>query len=134
MTVPLGPASDFHHDRWPKTSPAAGAEKPHSHFEGIMPRWKHCANIALTAVFNLATGRFLTECHSGFRAYSRRYLTAVRRTPSSKRVIHPRVEAGLAVEARCRQHSGSGGGTWLAFGAGVRQDGLPCLRARARPG
>jgi glycosyltransferase involved in cell wall biosynthesis len=47
------------------------------YFEGGMPRWKYCANIALTAAFNLATGRFLTECHSGFRAYSRRYLTSV---------------------------------------------------------
>ena len=47
------------------------------YFEGGMPRWKYCANIALTAAFNLATGRFLSECHSGFRAYSRRYLTAV---------------------------------------------------------
>jgi len=42
-----------------------------------MPRWKYCANITLTAAFNLMTGRFLTECHTGFRAYSRRYLTAV---------------------------------------------------------
>ncbi|MFI5340652.1 MAG: glycosyltransferase family 2 protein [Candidatus Methylomirabilales bacterium] len=47
------------------------------YFEGGMPRWKYCANITLTAAFNLTTGRFLTECHTGFRAYSRRYLTAV---------------------------------------------------------
>jgi glycosyltransferase involved in cell wall biosynthesis len=47
------------------------------YFEGGMPRWKYFANIILTAAFNLATGRFLTECHTGFRAYSRRYLTAV---------------------------------------------------------
>ena len=47
------------------------------YFEGGMPRWKYCANVALTAAFNIATGRFLTECHTGFRAYSRRYLTAV---------------------------------------------------------
>ncbi|MEI8191051.1 MAG: glycosyltransferase family 2 protein, partial [candidate division NC10 bacterium] len=47
------------------------------YFEGGMPRWKYCANIALTAAFNLATGRFLTECHSGFRAYSRTYLYTV---------------------------------------------------------
>lgn len=47
------------------------------YFDGGMPRWKYVANIILTAAFNVATGRFLSECHSGFRAYSRRYLTAV---------------------------------------------------------
>jgi glycosyltransferase involved in cell wall biosynthesis len=47
------------------------------YFEGGMPRWKYCANILLTAAFNLMTGRYLTECHSGFRAYSRTYLTTV---------------------------------------------------------
>lgn len=47
------------------------------YFEGGMPRWKYVANIVLTAAFNVATGRFLSECHSGFRAYSRRYLEAV---------------------------------------------------------
>jgi glycosyltransferase involved in cell wall biosynthesis len=47
------------------------------YFEGGMPRWKYVANIFLTAAFNIATGRYLSECHSGFRAYSRRYLTTV---------------------------------------------------------
>jgi glycosyltransferase involved in cell wall biosynthesis len=47
------------------------------YFEGGMPRWKYVANIMLTAAFNVATGRYLTECHSGFRAYSRCYLTTV---------------------------------------------------------
>jgi len=44
---------------------------------GGMPRWKYNANIALTAVANIAFGIFLTEYHSGFRAYSRAYLRAV---------------------------------------------------------
>jgi len=57
------------------------------YFEGGMPRWKYCANIALTAAFNLATGRFLTECHSGFRAYSRRYLTSVNFTANSNSFV-----------------------------------------------
>jgi glycosyltransferase involved in cell wall biosynthesis len=46
--------------------------------EGGMPRWKFVANIALTALANIAFWRYLTEIHSGFRAYSRRYLEAVR--------------------------------------------------------
>src|SRR5207302_5550960 len=47
------------------------------YFEGGMPRWKYVANIILTAAFNVATGRYLSDCHSGFRAYGRRYLTTV---------------------------------------------------------
>lgn len=39
-----------------------------------MPLWKFVANIVLTAIANLAFGIFLTEYHSGFRAYSRKYL------------------------------------------------------------
>lgn len=46
--------------------------------EGGMPWWKYVANIFLTALANVVFGRFLTEIHSGFRAYSRRYLTTVR--------------------------------------------------------
>ncbi len=45
--------------------------------EGGMPGWKFVANVALTAVFNIACGVYLTEIHSGFRAYTRRYLEAV---------------------------------------------------------
>ncbi len=47
------------------------------YFQGGMPKWKYVANIMLTAAFNVLTGRFLSESHSGFRAYSRRYLQAV---------------------------------------------------------
>ena len=46
--------------------------------EGGMPRWKYVANVFLTAVANVTFGRYLTEIHSGFRAYSRRYLETVR--------------------------------------------------------
>lgn len=46
--------------------------------EGGMPRWKYIANIALTAFANIVFGRYLTEIHSGFRAYSRKYLETVR--------------------------------------------------------
>jgi len=43
-----------------------------------MPWWKYVANILLTASANIAFGRYLTEIHSGFRAYSRKYLQSVR--------------------------------------------------------
>lgn len=45
--------------------------------EGGMPKWKYLANLFLTAVANAAFYIFLSEYHSGLRAYSRRYLEAV---------------------------------------------------------
>jgi glycosyltransferase involved in cell wall biosynthesis len=45
--------------------------------EGGMPKWKYLANIFLTAVENAAFYMYLTEYHSGLRAYSRRYLEMV---------------------------------------------------------
>jgi glycosyltransferase involved in cell wall biosynthesis len=45
--------------------------------EGGMPKWKYLANLFLTAVANAAFYVFLSEYHSGLRAYSRRYLEAV---------------------------------------------------------
>ena len=45
--------------------------------EGGMPLWKHNANILLTAFENVVLGIYLTEYHSGFRAYSAKYLKAV---------------------------------------------------------
>jgi len=50
----------------------AGAAK-----RGGMPRWKRIANRFLTAVENLAMGRRFAECHTGYRAYSRRFLETV---------------------------------------------------------
>jgi SAM-dependent methyltransferase len=44
--------------------------------EGGMPLWKQNANILLTAVENVVFGTYLTEYHSGFRAYSRKALRA----------------------------------------------------------
>ncbi len=46
--------------------------------DGGMPGWKYNANIFLTALANLVFRRYLTEIHSGFRAYSRKYLETVR--------------------------------------------------------
>ena len=45
--------------------------------EGGMPRWKYNANIFLTALENISFGVYLSEYHSGFRAYSARALKAV---------------------------------------------------------
>lgn len=45
--------------------------------EGGMPKWKYFANLFLTMVENATFYIFLSEYHSGFRAYSKRYLEAV---------------------------------------------------------
>jgi glycosyltransferase involved in cell wall biosynthesis len=46
--------------------------------EGGMPWWKYVANVLLTALANIVFRRYLTEIHSGFRAYSREFLETVR--------------------------------------------------------
>src|SRR6202035_327496 len=45
--------------------------------EGGMPKWKYLANVFLTALANATFYTFLSEYHSGLRAYSRRYLEGV---------------------------------------------------------
>jgi len=45
--------------------------------EGGMPKWKYLANLFLTVVANATFYVFLSEYHSGLRAYSRRYLETV---------------------------------------------------------
>lgn len=42
-----------------------------------MPRWKFLANRFLTAIENRMLGTKLTEAHTGYRAYSRRFLLTV---------------------------------------------------------
>lgn len=46
--------------------------------EGGMPKWKYVANVFLTAIANVVFYMFLTEYHSGMRAYTRKFLTTVR--------------------------------------------------------
>jgi glycosyltransferase involved in cell wall biosynthesis len=46
--------------------------------EGGMPKWKYLGNIFLTAMENAAFYMYLTEYHSGLRAYTRRYLETVK--------------------------------------------------------
>lgn len=45
--------------------------------KGGMPLWKHNANILLTALENVILQTYLTEYHSGFRAYHRRVLERI---------------------------------------------------------
>src|SRR3954470_13665479 len=45
--------------------------------EGGMPKWKYLANLFLTMLANATFYVFLSEYHSGLRAYSRRYLETV---------------------------------------------------------
>jgi hypothetical protein len=44
---------------------------------GGMPRWRFLSNRFLTIVENLSLGQHLSECHTGFRAYSRRLLETI---------------------------------------------------------
>jgi glycosyltransferase involved in cell wall biosynthesis len=46
--------------------------------ENGMPKYKYYANILLTAFANIIFKRYLTEIHSGFRAYSKKYLELIR--------------------------------------------------------
>lgn len=50
---------------------------PKAALAGGMPRYKYVSNRFLTAVENLVMGTSLSECHTGYRAYSRRLLEAV---------------------------------------------------------
>ncbi len=44
---------------------------------GGMPKWKYFFNISLSALANIIFGIYLTEYHSGLRAYTRHYLESV---------------------------------------------------------
>jgi glycosyltransferase involved in cell wall biosynthesis len=72
--------------------------------EGGMPKWKYFANLALTAAANAAFYVFLSEYHSGLRAYSRRYLETVRLDANSDdfvfdtEIIAQGVDAGLRIQ------------------------------------
>jgi glycosyltransferase involved in cell wall biosynthesis len=50
---------------------------PTSALRGGMPAYKYWANRFLTAVENFVMGTQLSECHTGYRAYSRRLLETV---------------------------------------------------------
>ncbi len=45
--------------------------------ENGMPSYKYYANIILTSIANIVFRRYLSEIHSGFRAYSKKYLQLI---------------------------------------------------------
>jgi glycosyltransferase involved in cell wall biosynthesis len=72
--------------------------------EGGMPKWKYLANLFLTAMANATFYVFLSEYHSGLRAYSRRYLETVNLERNSDdfvfdtEIIAQGVFAGLRIQ------------------------------------
>ena len=50
---------------------------PESALAGGMPRYKYISNRFLTAVENFVMRTHLSECHTGYRAYSRNFLETV---------------------------------------------------------
>jgi len=73
--------------------------------EGGMPKWKYLANIFLTAVENATFYLYLTEYHSGLRAYSRRYLETVALPAFSDDFVFDTeiIAAGIWKEMRIRE-------------------------------
>ncbi len=55
--------------------------------EGGMPLWKFYGNIILTSIGNMVLRIFLTEFHSGFRAYSKHFLETVNYKENSNHFV-----------------------------------------------
>jgi glycosyltransferase involved in cell wall biosynthesis len=73
--------------------------------EGGMPLWKFYGNVMLTALENMVLRVFLTEYHSGFRAYSKRYLQNVNVLANSDDFVFDTeiIVQGLAKRLRIRE-------------------------------
>ena len=73
--------------------------------EGGMPKWKYLANLFLTMVENATFYIFLSEYHSGFRAYSKRYLDAVNFEANSDNFVFDTeiIAQGVAKGMRIRE-------------------------------
>ena len=73
--------------------------------EGGMPKWKYFANLFLTMVENATFYIFLSEYHSGFRAYSRRYLESVNFEANSEDFVFDTeiIAQGVAKGMRIRE-------------------------------
>ena len=73
--------------------------------EGGMPKWKYLANLFLTAVENATFYLYLTEYHSGLRAYSRHYLESVNMAAFSDDFIYDTqiIAAGIWKKMRIRE-------------------------------
>ena len=73
--------------------------------EGGMPKWKYWANLFLTMVENATFYIFLSEYHSGFRGYSKRYLESVNFEANSDNFIFDTeiIAQGVAKGMRIRE-------------------------------
>jgi glycosyltransferase involved in cell wall biosynthesis len=73
--------------------------------QGGMPKWKYLGNILLTAIENATFLIYLTEYHSGFRAYGRRYLESVDFEANSDRFVFDTeiIAQGIAKGLRIRE-------------------------------
>jgi glycosyltransferase involved in cell wall biosynthesis len=73
--------------------------------QGGMPKWKYLGNIFLTAVENATFLIYLTEYHSGFRAYSRGYLESVNLEANSDGFVFDTeiIAQGMAKGLRIRE-------------------------------
>jgi len=73
--------------------------------EGGMPKWKYFANLFLTMVENATFYIFLSEYHSGFRAYSRRYLESINFEANSDDFVFDTeiIAQGVATGMRIRE-------------------------------
>src|SRR5260370_16340 len=72
--------------------------------EGGMPKWKYFANLFLTALANATFYVFLSEYHSGLRAYSRRYLETVNLEANSDDFVFDTEIIAQGVDTGMRLH------------------------------
>jgi len=73
--------------------------------EGGMPKWKYFANLFLTALANATFYVFLSEYHSGLRAYHRRYLERVNLAANSDDFVFDTeiIAQGVVANLRIRE-------------------------------
>jgi glycosyltransferase involved in cell wall biosynthesis len=101
--------------------------------QGGMPKWKYLGNILLTAIENATFLIYLTEYHSGFRAYSRAYLEQVNLEANSDRfvfdteIIAQGVAKGLKIREIPIETRYFDEASQIAFGPSVRY-GLAILK------
>jgi glycosyltransferase involved in cell wall biosynthesis len=104
--------------------------------QGGMPKWKYLGNILLTAIENATFLIYLTEYHSGFRAYTRRYLETVNLEANSDGFVFDTeiIAQGMAKGLRIREIPIEtryfDEASQIAFGPSVRY-GLAILKTMA---
>jgi hypothetical protein len=107
-----------------------------SPIQGGMPKWKYLGNIFLTAVENATFLIYLTEYHSGFRAYSRRYLESVALDANSDgfvfdtEIIAQGIASGLRIREIPIETRYFDEASQIAFGPSVRY-GFAILKTMA---